>query len=361
MTTARIVHVIGTASQEGTGILRLVDALAGGAEARGLETEYWFLGGPGALLERRLGGGQRAVALEWDGTRYDPLGVLRFAAQLVRRRPGLVCQHSGGRLVRRLAGLMGARVVLHVHGYVWESQGTDPVAIPGGGADAHAIIANSRATAEHAGLGERARIIYPGTEVADRRPYRAAGGADDRFVLGTAGRLVPVKGIDLLIEATARLSNTFPRLRLEIAGSGPERSSLEALVRDAGLEGRVAFLGWCDDLAPILARWDLFCLPSRAEGFGLAALEAMAAGLPVIASDVGGLAELIDHERNGWLVPAGVPGALADAVDEVLRDPVRRHAVGEAGRQRVSTAFSAARMVDATLDVYAEVLGSAAE
>lgn len=357
MGPARIVHVLGTASQEGTGILRLVEAIAAGARARGYETEVWFLGHGGVLVGRVLRSGQRAVALDWSGTRYEPLGILRFVVQLLRRRPELVCQHSGGRLVRRLASLAGARVVLHVHGYVWESRGNDPVTIPGGGADAHAIIANSRSTAEHAGLSQRARVIHPGAEVAAERPYRAAGGADDPFVLGAAGRLVPVKGLDVLIEATAQLAAAFPRLRLEIAGSGPERSSLEAAVRDAGIEDRVAFLGWCDDLTPVLARWDLFCLPSRAEGFGLAALEAMAEGVPVIASDVGGLAELIENERNGWLVPEGAAGALAATIGEALRDPARRHAVGEAGRQRVSTRFSASRMVDATLDVYAEVLG----
>ncbi len=354
MVSPRIVHVLGTAKEEGTAILRLVDALVAGAEERGYRSEYWFLSRGGELLERLLGHGKRAHALGWSGSKYAVHQVVRFAALLRKTRPDLVCQHSGGRTIRRLARMGGARVVLHLHHYVLESRGIDSLLVSG--ADADAIIANSRATAAQVRFDDRVHVIYPGAETRGARPYRLAGKAGDSFVLGAAGRLAVVKGLDVLVEATALLSGEFPGMRLEIAGSGPERRNLEAAARDLGVGDRLAFLGWRKDLAPLLAHWDLFVQPSRAEGFGLAALEAMAAGVPVIASAVGGLVELIEHDRSGWLVPAGEAEALAAKIGEALCDPAARHAVGEAGRQRVSAVFPMRSMVDATLAVYADLL-----
>lgn len=354
MVSPRIVHVLATAKEEGTGILRLVDALVAGSEERGYESEYWFLRRGGVLLERLLDRGQRARALGWSGSKYEFHQVIRFAVLLRKMRPDLLCQHSGGRTIRRLARMRGARVVLHMHGYVSESRGIDPFAVSG--ADADAVIVNSRATAAHACASGQVHVIYPGAEPGSARPYRPAGEANDAFVIGAAGRLAAVKGLDVLLEAVARLSSEFPGLRLEIAGSGPDRRNLEEAARGAGIQDRVAFLGWRGDLAPLLAGWDLFVQPSRAEGFGLAALEAMAAGVPVIASAVGGLLELIERDRSGWLVAVGDSEALAAKIGEALRDPAGRHAVGEAGRQRVSTGFPTSRMIDATLAVYADVL-----
>jgi glycosyltransferase involved in cell wall biosynthesis len=358
MASPRIVHVLGTGKEEGTGILRLVDALVAGADERGYESEYWFLGRGGVLLERLLTRGQRAMALDWSGSRYQIHHVLGFAGLLWKARPDLVCQHSGGRTIRRLAVMSGARVVLHVHGYVSESRGIYPSVFSG--TDADAIIANSRATAEQIRATGRVYVIYPGAEASGARPYRPAGEAVGAFVLGAASRLAAVKGLDVLVEAVARVLGEFPGMRLEIAGSGPERRSLEAAARNAGIQDRVAFLGWCEDLAPLLATWDLFVQPSRAEGFGLAALDAMAAGVPVIASAVGGLVELIEDGRSGWLVPADDAKALAAKIADALRNPWRRHAVGEAGRRRVSSGFRTGNMVDATLAVYAGLLAGGA-
>jgi glycosyltransferase involved in cell wall biosynthesis len=106
-----------------------------------------------------------------------------------------------------------------------------------------------------------------------------------------------------------------------------------------------------------MAGWDIFVLPSLDEGFGIAALEAMAAGLPVIASAVGGLSELVQIGETGWLVPPAAPVDLAQRVSQLIRDSRKREAMGIAGRKRASDYFSTSRMVDQTIAVYDGLLG----
>jgi glycosyltransferase involved in cell wall biosynthesis len=119
-----------------------------------------------------------------------------------------------------------------------------------------------------------------------------------------------------------------------------------------GISGHVSFIGWREDLPNVMAGWDVFVLPSLDEGFPIAALEAMAAGLPVIASAVGGLLELVQDGKTGWLVPAAAPAELTTRLRELISDDRRREAMGIAGRQRALRDFSIARMVAQTVAVY---------
>ncbi len=136
------------------------------------------------------------------------------------------------------------------------------------------------------------------------------------------GRLVPEKGIDLLLEALPTVLRSYPEVRLAVLGSGPYRSQLEARVRDLSLSEAVRFLGFARQHQRNL--WlsyaNMAIFPSRYEPFGIAALEAMAAGVPVIAAQVGGMADFVVHEKNGLAVPVDDPGALADAVCRLLGD-----------------------------------------
>ena len=139
---------------------------------------------------------------------------------------------------------------------------------------------------------------------------------------------------------------------LEIAGDGRLRSFLEQECHRLGISGRVFFIGWREDLSTVMAGWDVFVLPSLDEGFPIAALEAMAAGLPVIASAVGGLLELVQDGETGWLVPAAAPTELTSRLRELISDDRRREAMGIAGRRRALRDFSIARMVAQTVAVY---------
>ncbi len=179
----------------------------------------------------------------------------------------------------------------------------------------------------------------------------------DSFVVGSVGWLTPVKGHRFLIEAAARLKPSFPNLHVVLIGNGGLRAELSVLVQRRGLHDSVHFLGERDDVEVCLAAMDLFVLPSLNEGMGRALVEAMAAGLPVIASRVGGVPALIEHGRTGLLVPPGDPDALAEAIRQVLDRPDWARRMGQAASQRIGRTFEAAAMVRAIEHVYAQALG----
>jgi glycosyltransferase involved in cell wall biosynthesis len=199
----------------------------------------------------------------------------------------------------------------------------------------------------------RAVVVYPGISGSLFPQERRA---HEGFVIGTACRLEPIKGLGYLIEALAILARQFPGLRLEIAGDGSLRSFLEQECRRLGVCDRVFFLGWREDLPAVMSGWDVFVLPSLDEGFPIAALEAMAAGLPVVASAVGGLMELVQEGETGWLVPAAASAELAARLRELICDGRKREAMGNAGRQRVLRDFSIVQMVEKTVAVYDRLL-----
>jgi glycosyltransferase involved in cell wall biosynthesis len=146
-------------------------------------------------------------------------------------------------------------------------------------------------------------------------------------------RLRAQKNHATLIDAHARVRAQVPDARLLLAGDGAEREAIRAHTRRLGLDGSVELLGSVDDVWPLLARAHVFVLPSLYEPLGIAVLEAMAAGLPVVASSVGGLREIVEDDVTGYLVPAGDAGALADRVTRLLQDPKLATQMGERGRQ----------------------------
>ena len=192
-----------------------------------------------------------------------------------------------------------------------------------------------------------------------RRPraeVRAESGVGDEalLLLGLA-KLTRRKGFDLLLTALARLGDD-PRWVFALGGDGPEAEPLAARAAELGLSERVRFLGRRDDVPELLDAADLFVMPSRAEGLGVAALEAMAAGLPVIASRVGGLGQAVVHEGTGLLVPPDDVDALEAALRRLLDDGALRERLGAAGPNHIAEHYSADTMVDAYLALYREVL-----
>ena len=170
-----------------------------------------------------------------------------------------------------------------------------------------------------------------------------------------AGRLVAVKGASVLLDAWKR-TRARRSLRLLVVGDGPTRAECERIAADGGLR-EVEFLGQVDRdaVARLMARAVLVIIPSLwYEVFPLVALEAQAAGRPVIASSIGGLPEAIEHEQTGLLVPAGSAPALGAAIDELVDSPSRRRRMGDAGRQRVATEFSPQRHYERLREIYDE-------
>jgi len=190
-----------------------------------------------------------------------------------------------------------------------------------------------------------------------RDDVRAAEGLDAAVpCLLVAAALIRRKGIDVLLDALAHLARDGSTPALWIAGKGPERASLERRVRGRSLENHVRFLGQRDDVPDLLGACDVFVLPSRAEGLGVAALEAMAAARPIVATAVGGLGEAVVHERTGLLVPPENATALADAIARLLRDPGLCARLGAGGSARIAERYGADRMVEAYEDLYLDVL-----
>lgn len=159
-------------------------------------------------------------------------------------------------------------------------------------------------------------------------------------VVLAAGRLSPEKGFSVLVDAARTICEALPTAGVVIFGDGPLRGSLEARVAELGLTGRVVLPGFRSDLDALIGAADVVVLPSFTEGLPNVALEASAAGVPVVATTVGGIPEVISDGETGTLVPAGHPAALATAVIDLLRDPALRSSFGNAARQRMRELFS---------------------
>ena len=178
----------------------------------------------------------------------------------------------------------------------------------------------------------------------------------EALVVGSVGWLTDIKGHEYLIEAVAKLKQDFPSLHLVIIGSGDRHDALIQQAELAGLRDAVHLLGHRDDIEACLAGMDLFVLPSLNEGMGRALIEAMVAGLPVIASRVGGIPSVISHERTGLLVPPGDAGALAEALRRLLDRPEWATQLGVAASRSVDSRYGSVSMVHAIESIFAEAL-----
>lgn len=204
--------------------------------------------------------------------------------------------------------------------------------------------------------GVDTREFRPGYDAAAARAW--LGVPASGFHVGCVARLEPVKDHRTLLQAFARFRAVRPDAHLTLIGRGSEAAALEARAAEPDLRGAVTFAGERGDVAPLYAAFDVFALASRSEGISLTLLEAAAAGLPIVATRVGGNAEVVGEGSSGLLVPPADPVALADALAAVAARPDRA-ALGAAGRARVEQRFSAERMARAYDALYAEVLGIA--
>jgi glycosyltransferase involved in cell wall biosynthesis len=224
--------------------------------------------------------------------------------------------------------------------------------------------ANKRFLAERVGIPPRRIQVIPNgvplnnrASAASRSAHRANLGLNpDDAVIGTVGSVYPVKGHRYLVEAAASIVGRFPRAVFLIVGQGGLRDELEAHAAKLGIAAHVRFLGHREDVADLMSIFDIFALPSLSEGMPLALLEAMAAGLPAVATQVGGVAEVLEDWKTGLLVPPGDGRALADRVMTLLENPLLAKELGEAAQQIAETRFSLATMVRTYEGVYSTMI-----
>jgi sugar transferase (PEP-CTERM/EpsH1 system associated) len=331
---------------------------------------------PGELAARaeRLG-----VAVESIGKQpgKDPAAYVRLYKRLRMLKPGLVQSYNLGALDAAVpVRLAGCRRIIHAeHGrsaddpegskrkYRWLRRLLVPLIsrfVP--------VSADlARWLAEDIGIpAARIELIRNGidTKRFAPGPVTEPAGLPPRDgntrVIGTVGRLDPVKGFTDLVSELAQLTGRsgLPPVHLVIVGDGPQRARLTQQVRELGLENSVTLAGQRDDVAALLKYFDVYVCSSIAEGIALTVLEAMATGLPVVATAVGGNPELVVEGKTGLLVPAHQPQALAATLGRLLQEPARLQAMGKAARKTVEAEFSVATMVARYKSLYDALLAA---
>lgn len=320
---------------------------------------------PGAWAAELAPAGIPVVSLGRQPGFHPSLGLA--VARLARRRgiDVIHCHHYSPYVYGLLASLAApVRLVFTEHGRL--SAGAPSrkrrivnplLARLGGRVCAVSADLQRHMTAEGFPAG-RVGVIYNGIDPGPRpdaarrsAARRRLGVPQDACVIGTVGRLDPVKQLTLMLQAHAQVVARHPHAHAVIVGEGPERACLEAAAARLGVTRAVTFAGYRADVRDVMPAFDVYLNCSTYEGVSLTILEAMAAGVPVVATPVGGNPEVVIDGETGCLVP-GSPRALADAVVGLLLDPARRRVMGQAGRWRVHTHFSIARMVEAYAALY---------
>ncbi|HEX4824908.1 MAG TPA: glycosyltransferase family 4 protein [Candidatus Polarisedimenticolaceae bacterium] len=307
---------------------------------------------------------------------HDAYAIARLAAMMAD--VDLVHTHSSkagilGRLAARAAGV---RAVVHtVHG--WSFNDTQTPATRRGFVELEraaarmtgalvCVSASDRAKGLALGIGEPSQyhlirsgidpVAYEAGPGERERSRAALGFAADDVVVGSVGNLKPQKGPLDFVEAARLIHAAAPRARFFIAGDGELRSEVEAAIERGGLQGVIRLLGWRDDVRALLAAADIFLLTSLFEGLPRGVLQAMAAGLPVVATDTGGTAEVIREGETGHLVPAGRPKAASSAVVPLVLDRRLRERMGGAGRAALGEEFDIRRMLFEVEALYDDLL-----
>jgi glycosyltransferase involved in cell wall biosynthesis len=206
---------------------------------------------------------------------------------------------------------------------------------------------------------DRVQTIYNGLDLANWSTAPQSLHPTDKLLVTTIGNIRHVKGHDIFIKAAAAIVPQFPNVCFSIAGGVLEPAyfeELQALIHTLNLGDHFQFAGGVTNLHEHLSAANIFVLPSRSEGFSNAIVEAMAASLPVVATDVGGNAEAVQDGINGFIVPSEDPQALAAAIMQLLSDPAKSEAMGAAGKQRVAERFTVDAMMKQTTETYTRLL-----
>ena len=222
-------------------------------------------------------------------------------------------------------------------------------------------VRDGLAAEKHIAAG-KIHVIYNGVDFerfgakTRDRSWLVPNAAQEKWIVLVGNMHSDVKGHPCLIAAASAVAREFPAIRFVLAGDGEQRPKFEQQVAQLGLQNNFLFLGRREDISRLLACCDIAVLPSKAEGLPNAVLEYLAAGLPTVASRVGGNAEIVQDGKTGLLVPPGDPSALAEALLRLLRDPGFAVNLGNRGREYVISEFSFRRMIENTEQLYTELL-----
>ena len=297
-----------------------------------------------------------------DTSLLRSLSVMLTSRDVAKLQPQLVHVQSRAAIPFGvpLARWLKLPCVLTVHDYLsrWDSVPTDPALIK-------RVIAVSESVRDdlhsRSGLGPQTlEVIHCGVSIPELGDNSDVLDGKRIPVVGTAGALELSKGVSYFLDAARLVIDAGHDVEFLIAGSGPEEHALRTQARNLKLMDRVTFVPNLPEFQSSLQAMDIFCLPALVQGLGTVMLEAMSFGRPVIATGVGGVSAVVTDDRAALAVPPSDSEALAARIIELLSDPIRARAIGNAGRQRVIESFSADQMVEQTVAVYRDVLAGIA-
>ncbi|MFT5283971.1 MAG: glycosyltransferase involved in cell wall biosynthesis [Planctomycetota bacterium] len=341
--------------------------------------------GEGDLFETARERGLDVIRLPGLSRGLSPIGDRRaeraLRKALLEFEPDLLHTHAtkAGMVGRRAARNLASTSKIHTfHGHVFEGYFPEPIAKVLIRREqklselCDRIVAVSHATADDLVRlavvpEEKLVVIPPGANLdhllALERPRNQAhaelrreiGAGSDDFVVGMVGRLAPVKQPQMAIDVFEMMAARHPQLHMVFIGDGSERGALERRIGGLapGLSERVHMLGAVDDMTPVFASLDAVMLTSHSEGLPVALIEAAAAGLPALSTNVGGVSEIVAHERTGFI--AEDAAELAYGLDQMLGNPIEAAAMGQRARVRVSTRYSAKSLADRLEALYEAV------
>ncbi len=317
----------------------------------------------------------KPIIVDYDG-RYNRIDTLMGTAMRLRHllhaeQPAILHTHGwDADIIGWMASRgMKIRQVVHIHvmldwlkskrikhrvrrwltRLIFRDQNVFPVAVS---------AAVQRYWAKYLPMDEKTiRIIRNGIDVERFQPaVHAIPHSSEVPIIGVAARLSPMKGIEYLLDALGILNHHGIKFKLKVAGEGNYRTVLEQRARDAGITQQICFLGYVENMPAFYQSIDLFVLPSFTEGFPLSVLEAMATGIPVVASAVGGIPEILRDEIDGFLFPSGDTVALSVAIQRMIGDKDLRQRMAQNARQRIENEFPLERFFCKIIDFYRKIL-----
>jgi glycosyltransferase involved in cell wall biosynthesis len=355
----RVLHVVSQLSVGG--MEKLLLEFAGCADRDSFALRFLSLGAGGALAKELRDAGHPVTALQ-EPSGLRPGLILRLAGFFRGWGIDVVHTHNTGPLLYAgpAARLARVPVLLHTrHGQRYYASRRETAAFRWTSRLADCVVCVSKDSAELSAQegvsAAKIRTIWNGIDVR-RFSYRGPSPGGPAVMVG---RLSPEKDVGNLLEAVAIVVKREPGFRVEIAGNGPCAEQLKQRAVGLGLSAQVRFLGEVQDVPALLAGASMFVLPSLTEGVSLTLLEAMARGLPIVATRVGGNAEVVSDGETGLLVPARSPDQLAAAMLKLRGDPAAAERMARAGRQRVEQHFDARRMVGDYENLYRELCSRA--
>ena len=354
------------------GAERVIADIVEGLDRKRFEARVWCLTRGGETADELLEKGVEVRILGiWSY--HNPLNIIRLSRLLKKEKPDIVHTHGYfasviGRLAAKKAGL--PIIITHVHSTYWEYKKRHLLIERYLSRCTHRIICCSEAVKNFVTGHEKIKedktvVIYNGVDeerflpVQDPSPVRARLGIDrESPVVGTVSSLTPHKGQKYLIQAAAKIREKYPATRFLIVGDGPLRRSLEEQALGLSLQSSLIFTGARRDIPDLLSLMDIFVLPSSSrEGLGIAIIEAMAMEKPTVATDIGGIPEVVQDGETGLLVRPGDSAALAKAIIELIDNPDRAKAMGKKGRNRFAQKFTRKTMLSKIEDLYLGLAG----